>query len=461
MKAFGLVLALIFFSGLFAGDEMIVFMDSEDPKQLEYFTNDSIIETWKKKFPLVKFKDIQKEGAPESINFTPQIVVHNSKGTSYYLGKYTNLGRIKNFKRTASVVEQKDKSDFLRDVLTHSNGKSDLMLKFKLTSVQGDTNADFVNKEFKKEVIKFLGKSSKAFEYQAEFEFQSKLDRKVYVDIHPYINGDDLYLSYALFSQYNCIDPILDNFSSSAKFSLKKGAIPAYKELFKRIEKDLYVFLKEDRHGYGFKAIESNVSREKWSKYVMEYTAKKSTTARGQDLDISKDWRIVGQINPEVPLVSFHFLEPVDNYAGEVKLVQGSLSIDSMDTCSAVIEVPLASVTMGDDFLDGEVHNSKLKISNYPTAKVLIKNQYLNNKIEWGVRSSFEWDFELELKGITMKIPFVGFLEPILNDAGDIQLIMDAGFTLTNLYERFGIKGPDGPQDASNTMKFYVNVVMQ
>lgn len=445
-----------------AQSELIVFYDSKIKHQKEFFQNDSIEKSMINLFGKWKLIDINKQGAPKEIGVTPQIVCSNYRGISFYMGKYTNLGRMKNFYRTAKVVAQEDKIVKETNAIYHEDNRANLLVKLKVTEPSGEKQETLkVNKTWIKELKKSMAKSSKFFNYTDTLNYRSKLDRKFYLDIHTYFSETDVFVSYAIFSQHNCIEPVYTNFGNSYKHIGHSKIEQAYIEVFKQAESKMKEIMQNDTQGYGFTLINKKINTTDWKQFIDSITLEKNTSnVEGIDLDLDKEWIVKGQIKEDIPLISFNFLEPVDNYAGELKKLNGSFGIHK-DTVNAFFNAPLLDLTMGDDFLDGEVHNSKLEINIFPEVKVWIKNAIIPEPIEWGVRTSFHWEIELELKNIKTKLPIKGFIEPILSEEGEVNLLLEVDFKLYDLYKTYHIKGPDGPEESSNTMQFYVNLLLE
>jgi hypothetical protein len=123
--------------------------------------------------------------------------------------------------------------------------------------------------------------------------------------------------------------------------------------------------------------------------------------------------------------------------------------------------VGLETLTMGDPGLDEHVADM-LTITDHPRASFIFKSvEALDQpKINFGSLSQFNVQGTLELMGIKVPLGVIAQIEPIITEDGQARLQVYASFNL-RLKDNFNIEGPDGPDEAKDTLVFVLNFLLK
>jgi len=115
---------------------------------------------------------------------------------------------------------------------------------------------------------------------------------------------------------------------------------------------------------------------------------------------------------------------------------------------------------MGDAALDDHVFHSYLKTEEHPVSSYRFTIIDAPDKLIPGEVQRIELEGDFEMNGKKVKLPAVGTVEFIANENGEPRLHVTGQFNLA-LRELYGIKGPDGPKEASDNLQFKLNFLMR
>ncbi len=447
-----------------AGEQLIVFTNAKQP----ILTQEDLqkLKTLAQELEL-DFKNVDiKEGAPAAVLYTPSIVFQNHVDRSFFYGRYKNTARLKNFVRTARMMHQQDTDNIKHDVFVLEQGRAKVTVPLKLTELQGTLPKDFDSADFKKNTKKFIAAGMQGFKLLEQFN-QGRTTRSFYFDLHPYCSADGkLYLTAEIYSQYNCINPIL----SQVDQPWLQGTWAAREKLFKEagqlIEKAIHEQMENLERGDAMVGIPKAIAVESWENLGLALPRQESAKAQlsVQTVDLPRRWTVEAPQDRSTPILIFSFLPPLDNYAGEAKALTGNLTLSEKQSLvggQGIFQVAIQDITMGDAGLDDAVQNKMLQMANFPAAKLTFEEVLGENvPLQLAKVENVQIKAQFEMLGIQTPLTVTAKITPTRNAKEELRLQVNASFQLP-LAEKFNVDGPDGPADASNNLQFYLKFYLK
>ena len=469
-----LILFCIFLAGSFSGhqpeqvaltdgQQLIVFLQAEKdlhfksvclPKLEAYALN--------KKIDLIVRH--AEEGLPELITTTPAIVYQNALGRSIYAGRYTEFSTIENFIRTSRMMPQQYANLCKTDILSKEVGRARILAPLKITRLEGKRPADWEQAQFEVMAKKTLTKAMSGFTQQEESCIR-KTDRQFYLDIYPYLDEDGLlYLSLALFSQFNCIKPVFTTGNKPLQGQLEKAAELFYQagQLF---EQEITRQLQTSETGDALSPVPKEIPFKCWEALGLllpEAERQFSELEAGQSIPIKmpNKWQFFQALEADLPVLQFQFMKPLERYSGEVRKVDGRLEMDGAENVfSGAFEVETGSLTMGIADFDRKIHKKYIKAFRFPKAGFEFETDLSATTLQWEDESAFRIPGIFQLIKYKKPVTIDAQLTPVLSEIGEPLLVVNARFEL-NITDDFNIEGPDGPDPARKTMIFAANFLM-
>jgi polyisoprenoid-binding protein YceI len=435
--------------------QLIVFCETEN----QYFIKETLPKIKKycieKKITLVERKNT--EGVPSELSSLPALVFQNGKNRSIYAARYAEFSTIENFIRTSRAFPQQLALNCKKDVLAYQNGRMKIATTLKITPLGGTIPSNFNAADFEKNTQKTIDEAMQNFAFQTETCLQ-KTDRMYYLDIHPYLDKTGkLFLSYELYSQFSCTVPVFSKIKTPLEGTLENSKT-LLALIGSTIEKEIFAQLKNSTIGDAYSAISSETPNKTWQELgfsLSENQDVSSVKSVFENKKLTQKWSFAGAIDAETPAMAFHFQEPLDRYAGEVKQIKGTLQLnDNQQLTQGAFEVNTVSLTMGIDDFDHKVHEKYIKVGRFPVATFSFKNQAI--ALAFGKTSDANIVGDFTLMGKTIPMTMQAQLTPSMGSKGEMLLAVQTSFNL-NIANVFGIKGPDGPDPANKTMQFFMN----
>ena len=399
-----------------------------------------------------------REGAPEEVTLTPQIAFQNEYGRSFYVGRYSEISRFKVFLRTVARNPQRRKPNIKKDILSYNSGRSTAATPVKITSLQGKYTGN--KGEFYQKALASFNSGFERFSISKTLNFK-RTDRLFYLDIHPFVSEDGLlYLSYEIYSQFNCVVPVY-----SRLINPMVGKVAAFEEVFKQLghilEAKVFEISSTAQNGDAFNPIKNDIRSKSWGDLGLEASSTQGIeNATIIDAgDLSNSWSVLGAVDKITPIIQFNFLAPLDNYAGEVKDLEGKMNWNG-DKLSGVFEVATSNVTMGEETYDNNVHKKYIRVKRFPKAQFTFDDFTLEKR-----SLIYDEPETLLIPGVFLfmgkerEIVAVSNIIPYMTEDGKTNLIVRAEFDL-DIYEHSKVRGPDGPQEARKNMHFQLNFIM-
>jgi len=399
------------------------------------------------------------DGVPAEITATPAIVYQSSRGRSVYSSRYAEFSTLTNFIRTSRVVPQRVATFEKEEVLVWQNGRCKIVAPVKVTEVQGEPSDEFDREGFEQNVRMAFSEAMEHFSLTEKVLLQ-RTDRQFYLDVHPYITaGDQVFLSLEIYSQYSCIDPVFSNFSQPIT-----GIFQELDELLAQtaqvLEGEIIRQMESSEIGDAFVPIGAEVAGKNWEELGLalpEQVAQQQYSFSEMP-ELPATWTFAGSIDPEIPLVQFRFMAPLDRYIGEIRAMEGEISTEQ--GISGAFTADMSSLTMGMESFDAKVLKDYVKAKRYPTSTFLFKSLQTNVSLTFGQTQTVEVEGEFQVMRKKNPVAVVAQLTPTLDAEGNPLLQVNATFSL-NIVDDFNIKGPDGPDPARKMMEFDLNFFMK
>ena len=391
-----------------------------------------------------------REGAPACITATPALLFQSPQGRTLFGGKLTEWSAIENFIRAARSRAVAPEAAPAGPILVRREGRQSIGFPLKWTGWQGETPASGWQAAFLPALEKSLGARS---EWAAGF---FPTDRRFYLDIHPYAQGDSVFLSLAVFSQFDCIHPIFDNFGQPLVGTIAERGVLLNRaaSVFAQAVQER---LEDIPAGDALFALPENTSlarfEERGLRIPQETKAAAQPFPAPHSEPLSGQWSRPQALGEGQPLLQFNFPSPLERYAGEVRQLSGNLTYEE-GQLSGEFVAGLQSLTMGMAELDAKVLKQYLKVRRYATATFSFKGQALD----------IHWDQDNRAR-IAGSFHFLGENVPLIVDAqlqprsADGAIEVQVQFEL-NIARPFGLPGPDGPPAARERLQFSLQFQM-
>ena len=444
---------LLFFATFFSTnneeEQLIIFWQ---PQTDQLFRNQCLpeIEAYTKQQGIALIVKNATEGLPASITTTPAIVFQNALGRSIYAGRYMEINTIKNFIRTARLVAQPEVLLEKEAVLTWKPGRAKILAPLKVTPLQGQVPANYNAEHFYREVQEGLAAGMDSFNIAAKSVLE-RTDRSFYVDVHPYLDESGrLYISWSLFSQFSCIEAVDQNFDKPLQIAFSKR-MELFIKLGQEIQLNINNQLKASKIGDAYTPLSLDIPTTNWEQLGLplpKAAIKLTALEIPEDLIIKENWEFAGPIKEDLPALQFRFQAPLDRYAGEVKTLKGSFSLnEAKQIVGGYFEAETQSMTMGMESLDQKVLKSYLKAKKYPVSSFKFEKIAPHTALTWGLTTEVNIEGTFKLLKYKRATKVKALLTPMLDQAGNPQILAQVSFDL-NIIDDFGIEGPDGPDPA-------------
>lgn len=405
-------------------------------------------------------------GAPAEVAITPLIVYQNHRGRSIYQGRTTTPSRIRNFMRTSRFVPQGEAFNRRERIPVWPNGRSRTWAPLKVAPVTGTQPAGYRHEIFLEEALESIGRGLTHFQFQPAADL-GRADRGFYMDFYPWLAPDGtLYLSLALYSQFDCESPIFEK-----KQDPLVGPWKERRKLFEQaaavMEAAVVRQIGSPASGDAFDPVADTLPRASWEQIGFPLPAAPSRAAADNtpDVALARVWTLEGPGPDDPPMIQFRFPAPLDNYAGEVKAAAGRLSLPetlAVDGTTGFVEVDTRrAVTMGEPVLDEAVRGSALLgARTFPRARFAIEAVSGDGQpLSYGRLTPAAVTGTFTLKGTSVPLAVVAEFEPVIGADGGPRLLVRSAFQID--LRTFDIEGADGPEPAKYTLLLDVNLKLK
>lgn len=407
-----------------------------------------------------------RRGAPEEVRITPLLIHQSANGRSFFQGRYADPGKVAHFIRTSRAVPATSETLKKTEVVVWSRGRSRVYSPLKITDLAGELPAGFNSEDFRKRATRAVISGFKEFKQIDTIEL-GPTDRAFYMDFYPYRSDDGrLFISLGLFSQFNCIEPVFTEFEQPINGNYNQLA-DVFARAGRLLEQQVDEQISSSALGDGFDPIPDSTTLATWESLGLKLpersAANVSSTAFGSIADLPRSWRIAPALDRQ-PRLIFRFPAPLERYSGEAAEISGFLRLaegNSLQGAEGWIEVDTGSVTMGEPSLDQAIHQKMIHIARFPASRFSLKKVLPETEeLAFGRATRLQAEGTFELMGQKVDLQVRGDVEPVFAEDSEPRLRVRAAFEI-RLASPFGISGPDGPAPANDTLKFYLDFLME
>ncbi|MEM1207592.1 MAG: YceI family protein [Acidobacteriota bacterium] len=406
--------------------------------------------------------DVGEEGAPGEVGLTPLLLHQSARGRSFFQGRYVDAGKVAHFVRTSRAIPPATEPYRRSGVAVARTGRAQVAAPLKITALAGDLPAGH-----DAEAFAALGRSAahdalRRFTVKPSVELGPS-DRSFYFDLYPYRADDGgFYVSVALFSQFNCIDPIFENFDTPVSGTWD-DAPAVFGRAAQLLEAKTFELIATSTLGDGFDPVPASVRAVSWDGLGLTLPkAAPGVDPAAADLELGRRWRIAPG-GDGGPRLTFRFPSPLERYSGEVTALAGALELGeglSLEGAQGFIEADTSSVTMGEPGLDNAIHGKMIKVAAFPTSRFELESVAAGAEpVAFGRLSQLSATGTFSLVGREIPVDVVAQIEPLVAEDGAPRLRVRASFRI-RLEDPFGILGPDGPAPANDTLQFNLDFLM-
>lgn len=450
-------------SVFFQKEQLIVFIQDSDSKVGSTFNKEILpqIESLSKEQGVEYILEAIGADAPKEVTYTPFVAFRDNRGVSYFSGRWNQISKIKNFIRSTRVLHQMKESNIKDEILVWETGRMNVIAPLKVTELKGKLPKKFDAEFFQKEALASIEEGSSNFNIQSGID-ATLSTRSFYWAMYPYRDESGRYnITGEIYSQYNCVDPIYTHFENPV---VNKDCKKAFKEMTSILEVETLRQMNNPEKGDGFDVVSNDVKEVSWNKFGnIEAKNEGEEEVDWSKFKLKKEWKVKGVFAENVPLIYFKFMQPLDGYTGEVKELNGELSLlndTSIKGAKGEFRIPIKAITMGDPGLDDAIHSFILDGEKYPEASfVFEKMEWISGDLEGGSQSEFTTNGIMEMKGKSTRVLAKGLIKPYLMNE---QSLLNVNLKFSIDKSEFGVEsGPDGPDEIKEEMEFYMNFLME
>ncbi|MEO1365825.1 MAG: YceI family protein [Acidobacteriota bacterium] len=446
-------------------EELVIFTQKTDSDISKTFHAEHLPDLLKQAFELdlvAKVIDISERGAPDDIHLTPLVLYQSHRGRAIFQGRYVDTGKVLHFIRTQRAIPPTAGDLEVSDGAVADLGRARILAPLKITPLGGQVPEGYDAEAFQEKARDAIMEGFERFSRRARATLGAS-DRSFYMDFHPYRSEDGgFFVSTALFSQFNCIEPVFIRFEAPTG-----GAWADFPDVFARaareLEEQVFATLTDPKLGDGFDAVPDSTPATSWADLGLPLPERVAGAAAADvHVELPTRWRLAPGDNLG-PRLLFRFPPPLERYSGEVGDISGQLLLrtkDDLNGASGFIVARTGSVTMGEDALDEAILTKMIFASRFPEARFDLESASTEEALAFGRISRLVAQGTFTMMGIDIPLEVRAQLEPVIGEDGDPRLQVQAGFEM-RLKSPFGIEGPHGPAPANDTLDFHLNVLLE
>jgi polyisoprenoid-binding protein YceI len=407
-----------------------------------------------------------KAGAPAEVHASPLLVYQDAGGRSVFRGRYTDLDRIAQFLRTVKSGPLANAETDNENTAAWRRGRAVVTAPIKITALSGTVPGRHDERAFAERARRAVLSGFRRFRLERRV-VTGPSDRSFYMDFYPYRDAAGrLFVSTAIYSGFNCVEPVFRGSDEPVS-----GEFAQMDDVFARAGKML-----EDRvaqltvssdAGDAFEPVPADAPVKSWDALGLTLPSAPSAEERRAApaaFSLPLKLAVAAARADDAPRLEFRFLSPLDAYNGEVRALTGMITLgpgSRLRGATGTLEAQTSSVTMGNKTLDSELRGTILHVDTFPGARfVLDPVEAADVALIPGVPVPFTATGRLEMLGSSVPLSVNAQAEAGADDDGAARLDVRATFRL-RLAVPFGLKGPDGPSPANDTLEFYARFALR
>lgn len=399
-----------------------------------------------------------RAGAPAEIHATPLLVYQDANGRSIFRGRYSDADRIAQFLRTVKAGPLANAETESEDTAVWRRGRALVTAPIKITPLSGTIPGRHDEHAFVERARRAVLSGFTRFRLERRVA-TGPSDRAFYMDFHPYRDASGkLFVSTAIYSGFNCVEPVFRGFDEPVAGDWARMD-DVFARAGKMLEDQVAQLSVSSDAGDAFDPVADAVPARSWDALGLTLPPAPPAAARSAKAGLALPRSfVVAEAAPDAPpRLEFRFAPPLDTYNGEVRSLTGAIQLGEgsrLRGASGTLEAATASVTMGNKTLDAELRNTILRVDAFPSARfVLDPVDAADVALVPGVPLPFTATGHLEMLGKSMPLSVNAQAEAGTDEDGTPRLDVRATFRV-RIGETFGLKGPDGPSPANDTLEF-------
>ena len=450
------------------GEQLVVFVSraAADPSAA-VLTSDQLarLEAAARELGLpVRVVDLS-QGAPPEVTLTPFIVYQDDRGRSVFQARYVDTGKLRHFVRTSRFIPPATSLQRRRQAAVLTQGRARTLAPIKVTGLAGYPPEDHDAETFRARAQAAIHAGFERFETLEEIAIGPS-NRLFYMDYHPYRSATgELSVSVALFSQFNCIEPVFQRFAEPVSGPWEE-AERVFAEAAEVLEAEVLRQIASSPLGDAFRPVPAAVPVVTWDDLGLALPPA-PILAVGREaagVDLPLHWRVEEPAADAGPRLVFRFPAPLERYSGEVRELSGELVLGadrSLSGAGGWLEVATASVTMGESSLDQEIHEKMIRVLDFPSSRFELESVAEGTpRLAFGRPVPIVAQGRFSLLGLTIPVQVKGEIEAVIGADNAPRLQVRATYSI-RLARPFGIEGPEGPAPANDTLVFHLDFMMR
>jgi polyisoprenoid-binding protein YceI len=281
--------------------------------------------------------------------------------------------------------------------------------------------------------------------------------------VHPYLDGDLLFLSCEIYSQFHCHTPIYSALDDPL-IGIWDDRQGLFSDLGEQLEAEILRQMRSAPSRDAVAPVADSVPVVSWEALGLELPESRVASRAAAEVPITPPRQWVIDDAPETSSVLFRFAPPLDNYAGRAQLQSAAIDLgpQGLDGTEAVFRVAVSTITMGEPLLDRELQTPKfLHADEHPVSSFTMKSIEADvPRLRFGEKTNAMMRGTFRMKGRSIPIGVRAALEPVIDASGRPRLLMTADWSI-RIGDPFGLEGPDGPLPARDTVLFSCHITLR
>jgi polyisoprenoid-binding protein YceI len=406
-----------------------------------------------------------RAGAPEEVHATPLLAYQDAYGRSIFRGRYSDLDRIAQFLRTVKAGPLANAETENENTAVWRRGRTVVTAPIKITPLTGTIPGRHDEHAFAERARRAVLSGFARFRLERRV-VTGPSDRAFYMDFHPYRDASGkLFVSTAIYSGFNCVEPVFRGFDEPVSGDWAR-LDDVFARAAKLLEDHVAQLAVSSDAGDAFDPVAADVRSKSWDALGLALPPAPPEAARSASagVHLPRSFAVAAAGPDDPPRLEFRFSPPLDTYNGEVRTLTGTIRLGEgsrLRGATGTLDAVTGSVTMGNKTLDAELRNTMLRVDAFPAARfVLDPVDAADAALVPGVPAPFTATGHLEMLGKSVPLSVNAQAEAGTDDDGTPRLDVRATFRV-RIGEAFGLKGPDGPSPANDTLEFFARLTLK
>ena len=243
-------------------------------------------------------------GAPPVVKLTPLVVFQDPRGRTIFQARYADVGKLRHFIRTSRAIPPDNTVRRRSGLAVLEEGRSLTGAPIKVTRLLGELPPSHDDESFRALAERAILSGFRRFGARADVELGPS-NRLFYMDFYPHRSAaGELSVSLALFSQFNCIEPVFRRFADPVTGSWEESE-RVFARAAEVLETEVLRQISASEIGDAFRPVASSVPAVSWQDLGLSLPPVPAGLAKVQQtpIDLPERWRIEPSTDGEPRLV--------------------------------------------------------------------------------------------------------------------------------------------------------------